>query len=394
MHLGRRAHLGVLVAFTFVLQQASAQDDLTDKELDALLADEGALEEWLESEFTGWDFTSFLRAGWGYSDNVLLATVNPQEGQYLRSDLELFLMRYPDDKGEFFSYLTGTDIRYSGVEDADKEQLWLFDTEWTRYLGDKVNATFIGQYIYFDQILDLSLTERQETRQRIKYSGYGLGTELEYDAGSQNILTLKLMGNREDFREVLGKNWKGVFDLAWRRPIWPHSDLEFSLNKDIRDYDDRVQRDQFGRPVEGTILKSDRDAAALKYIQQWGKKQQIETILKLQYLENRDNGSGYYDYDQWSLGLSFDGQWQGFEATLDVGFDQSEFLIQKAERFGTELRKKDDAVAELFLKKDLSRRFSVYLLLEYEESRSNVDEDEYDAYSGSLGFQIDLWGNP
>lgn len=384
----------ILSAFQWFCQESAAQEELTEQELDALLADEDALEAWLEAEFTGWNFTSFLRAGWGYSDNVLLATVNPREGNYLRSELELFLMRFPDESGEFFSFVSGTDIRYSGVEDADKEQLWLFDTEWTRYLGDRLNATFLAQYIFFDQILDLSLTERQVSRQRVQYAGYGLGTKLEYDAGSQHILTLGLTGYREDFREVLGKNWKGVAEVAWRRPIRPHSDLELSLAKDIRDHDDRVQRDEFGRPVDGTILKNDRDAAALEYIQQWGKTQAVETILQLQYLENRDNGSGYYDYDQWSLAFSAEGHWQGFESAFNVSFNQSRFLVQKAERFSTIPRERDDIAADLFFKKDLNRRFSVYLLLEFEESRSNVEEEAYDAFSSSLGFQVDLWGDP
>ena len=370
------------------------QDDLSDEELDALLADEGALEAWLEEEFSGWDFSAFARAGVGHSDNVLLATVNPQSGEYARSEVELFLTRFPDDNGEFFSYLTGTDLRYSGVEDAEKEQLWLFNTEWTRYVHNRINAKFIAQYIFFDQILDLSITERDVSRQRIEYNGYGLGTKWEYDARNTNVISLGFMGFKEDYKDVLGQNWKGVLDLGWRRAVWKTSKIEVELTKDFRDHDDRVHRDRFGRPVPGTELKTDRSSASMELTTEWGKKGNIESGFDLKYLENRDNGVGYNDYDRWSLDLTLNGEWGGFESSLTLGMNQTDFIIQKAERFGTVVRKREDVFGEIFLKRKIIKRISVYLLLEYEDSQSNVVEDEYGAFAGSLGFQWDFWGEP
>lgn len=371
-----------------------AQDEISDEELEALLADDKALDAWLEEEFSGWDFSAFARVGMGHSDNVLLATVNPQSGDYLRSELELFLTRFPDDNGEFFSFLTGTDLRYSGVEDADKEQLWLFDTEWTRYVADRINAKFIAQYIFFDQILDLSLTERDVQRQRIEYNGYGLGSELEFDAGNTNVLSLGLMGYKEDYKEVLGENWKGVLDLGWRRALWQNSRIKTELSKDVRDHDSRVQRDVFGRPIEGALLKTDRTSGSIELTQEWGKNKNIDSSIELKYLENSDNGSGYNDFDQWSLDISLEGVWGGFESLLSVGVDHSEFLIQRAERFSPTPREKEDFFAEVFLKKQLMKRLSIYLLLDYEDSQSNVVEEEFDAFSGSLGFQLNFWGEP
>jgi hypothetical protein len=370
------------------------QDEISDEELEALLSDEDALEAWLEAELTGWDFSAFTRVGAGHSDNVLLATVNPQSGDYLRSELEVFLTHFPDNNGEFFSYLNGTDIRYFGVEDADKEQLWLSDTEWTRYINDRINAKFIAQYIFFDQILDLSISERDVSRQRIEYNGYGLGNKWEYDAKNTNVLSLGFMGYKEDYKEVLGQDWKGVLDLGWRRAIWKTSKIEVELTKDIRDHDDRVQRDQFGRAVPGTLLKTDRTFGSVELTQEWGKDRNMDVGLELRYLENRDNGIGYNDFDQWSFDASLDGEWGGFEASLNLGINQTDFIIQKARRFGTEVRKREDFFGEFFLKKKLMKRFSVYLLAEYEESHSNVVEDEYDALSGSLGIQLDIWGQP
>jgi len=382
-----------LIACTSIISVVG-QDEITDEELEALLNDEGALEAWLEEEFTGWDLSSFARVGVGYSDNVLLATVNPQSGEYVRSEFELFLTRFPDDNGEFFSYLTGTDLRYSGVEDADKEQLWLFDTEWTRYVSDRINAKFIAQYVFFNQILDLSLTERDVFRQKIEYHGYGLGTKWEYDARNTNVLSLGFMGFKENYKDVLGQNLKGVLDLGWRRAVWKTSKIEVELTKDIRDHDDRVQRDQFGRPVPGTHLETDRNSGLIKFSTEWGKTRNIDSSFELKYLENRDNGVGYNDYDQWSLDTTLEGEWRGFEASLTLGVNQTEFIIQKAERFGSEVRKREDIYGELFLKKMIMKRISVYLLLEYEDSQSNVVEDEYDAFAGSLGFQLDIWGEP
>ena len=138
IHMGRR----VVCLLSFILALAinvlKAQE-ISDAELDALLEDPDALDAWLEEEFTGWDFSALGRVGWGRSDNVLLATVNPQTGDYVRSEFEMFLTKLPDDSGEFFSYLSLTDLRYSGVEDADKEQMFLSSTQWKRYLSDRLS---------------------------------------------------------------------------------------------------------------------------------------------------------------------------------------------------------------------------------------------------------------
>lgn len=370
-----------------------AQDDLTDEELDAIFEDEEALEAWLMEEFGGWDFTAFSRLGWGHSDNVLLATVNPQSGDYLRTDVELFLAKLPDENGEFFSFLTGTDIRYSDVEDADKEQLWLFNSQWKRYLSDQLTGGLSAQYVYFDQILDFSLTERQETRQRIQYHGYGVGGDLEFTTLKANEFTFGLLALREEYAAVLGNDWLGRVDLKWKRPLWKAAEIAFELRGEHRDHEDRGQRDAFGRPVAGDNLEVNKSSAVLDIAQDWGKSGNMQTALEFRFLENRDNGVGYYDYDQWSVDLTVDGEWKGLEISLALGVDKSEFLIQRAERFTEIPRKKTDYWMEFLVRKQLMKRISLYLILECEDSQSNVVEDEYNAFSGSLGFQIDLWGD-
>ena len=377
--------------FTLVL----AQDEITDEELEALLADDDALEAWLEEEFSGWDFNAFSRLGWGYSDNVLLATVNPQTGNYLRTDVELFLSKLPDEKGEFLSFISGSDLRYSGVEGADKEMLWLFDSEWKRYLSDKFNGMLKAQYVYFDQIIDLSLSERQEsaTRQRIQYHGYGLGSGLEYLPGGSNTFSFEAMLTREEFAQVLGQDWLGRLELAWERPVWKGAEITTKILAEKRDYDDRYQRNPLNfREIEDAPLKVNRTSASIELSQGWGKSELVTTALETRYLQNRDNGSGFYDYNQWTIDFSLDAIWNSWETTLVAGLDDTKFPIQPIERFSTTLRKKTDYWAEFFVRKKIMKRISLYLLLEYEESQSNVEGDDYDALSGTLGFQLDIWG--
>ncbi|MDG2166551.1 MAG: hypothetical protein P8L44_01320 [Opitutales bacterium] len=389
IHMGRR----VVCLLSFILALAinvlKAQE-ISDAELDALLEDPDALDAWLEEEFTGWDFSALGRVGWGRSDNVLLATVNPQTGDYVRSEFEMFLTKLPDDSGEFFSYLSLTDLRYSGVEDADKEQMFLSSTQWKRYLSDRLSGVLKAQYVYFDQILDLSLTERQEARERIQFHGYGLGSDLEYLFTQDDELTFGFIVLREEYAEVLGNDWLGRLEFEWERPFWLSTELSAKLRAEKRDYDERSQRDIFGRSVEGDRLKVNRNSAMIELSKSWGKQKLLESALEVRFLRNRDNGVGYYDYDQWSIDLSLEGEWKGFEARAGIGLDDSEFLIQTVERFNPLPRKKKDYWGELFLRRELGGRWSIYLLAEFEESNSNVVTDEYDVLSGSLGFQIDF----
>ncbi len=370
-----------------------AQNDLSDKELDELMADDTALEAWLENESSEWGFSALARTGIGYSDNVLLATVNPQSGDYLWADLELLLNRYPDDNGEFYAYIAGTDIRYSGVEGADKEQLWLFDTEWKRNLTDQISGTLKSQYVFFDQIIDLSLNEREVARQRIQYHGYGAGTDVDYRAGKSNVFTVGLMAFQEDYAEVLGQNGRRIIDLKWERSNWKGLDITAEIGTDRRDHDDRVQRDQFGRPIDELLITT-RGSGLVDISKDWGKTGNIQSSFEFKYLENRDNGSGYYDYDQWALNISLDGEWEGIESNLTLGVEESNFLVQKAERFGVTPFSKTDYWAELIISKQLMKRISAYIMLEHEESQSNIEDGEYSAFSASFGFQINFLGEP
>lgn len=371
------------------------QEDISDEELDALLADPDALDAWLEEEFTGWNVSAFGRVGWGQSDNVLLATFDPQSGDYLRSEFEMFVTRLPgsDERDEFFSYLTLTDLRYSGVEDADKEQVFLTSNQWKRYLSDRISGILKLQYVYFDQILDLATSEFSLVgRQRVQFHGYGLGSDLEYLVDSNDKLSFGFLVLREEYAGPLGQDWLSRVELSWDRPFWFSTEITGKLRAEKRDFDIRTQRDEFGRPVEGDGLKVSRNSATVELSRYWGKDKALDSSLEIRYLRNRDNGVGYYDYDQWSVDFSLDGQWKGFEARAMVGVDDSEFLIQTVQRFDPSPRKKKDYWAELLLRKSLGKQWSIYLLAEYEDSDSNVITDEYDALSGSVGFQFDFWG--
>ncbi len=374
--------------------EVAGQKDLSDEALEALLDDEEALETWLDEEFSGWDFSSNAKVGWGYSDNVLLATVNPQSGDYLHTELELFLLKFPDEKGEFFAFLNGRDLRYFDVDGADKDQILLIDAEWKRYLTDSLTGALEGQYIFLDQVLDLSLSDRDVSRERIQYNGYGIGGDLLFSPlESNNKFSLETMALHEDFQEVLGENFLGRIELSWERPMWQDAKFKGELRSEIRDYDSRSARDAFGRPVDGPLLETKRNSATLDVTQGWGKEKFLSSSFQVKYSENRDNGSGYYDYDQWALEFSLDGDWEGIESRFSIGVDESKFLIQRADRFSPEPREKIDYIAEFFVRKELWKRISVYLLGNYEESTSNVVEDEYNVFSASLGFQIDLWGD-
>ncbi len=403
------------IAFWLGAFSLLAQDDLSDAEFEALMEDdaafeafmedEDAFEAWLEEEFSGFDFSAYARLGVGHSSNVLLSPSFPQSAEFARTDLELFLMQYPDEKGEFYAFLSGMDIRYSDVEDAEKEVMWLADTQWKRNIGDRFKGLLHAQYIYFDQIIDLSDQSDLLRRERVEYTGYGMGTGGEVLLNQGNKLSLELMAVQEDY-SLLGDDVKAFGVLAWERNLWKDANMELKLREENRDYDDRTVRDENGNSTgEDAFLEMDRTSVALEWNQLWGKSKAIDSSLEFKVLENRDNGVGYYDYDRWSIDLRIDGEWDKWVSSLSLGLDESEYILQKAARFSSVPREQTDIYGELFVKRKLSKRFSVYLLLEYEESSSNIllrderlgsgeFEDAFDAFGGTLGVQIDLWGEP
>src|SRR5262245_12551731 len=103
-----------------------------------------------------WHRSASLITGAGYKDNLLLSHANAEESAFFKSGLELFVTRLPKEGPEFQFSLSGEDLRFFSSESVEKEQLLFTEARVVQELGATWAASIGLEYVYLDQVMDLS----------------------------------------------------------------------------------------------------------------------------------------------------------------------------------------------------------------------------------------------
>ncbi|HAH99778.1 MAG TPA: hypothetical protein DCO70_10595, partial [Verrucomicrobiales bacterium] len=104
----------------------SQDTSLEDKELERQIA---AIEKELMDEISVWDFSTNLRLGGGYKENVTLSAFAEESSPFLSSGLDLMAIRVPlsEDGFEVTVYGALDDRRYLDSDAVDYEQSGLLN---------------------------------------------------------------------------------------------------------------------------------------------------------------------------------------------------------------------------------------------------------------------------
>src|SRR5688572_24130251 len=100
-----------------------------------------------------------LKTGAGYRDNVALSSQSPQASAFIATGLELIYLRLPENDTRFTFFLSAEDLHYLSPEPVDKEQTAFLQTLVTTDCGLGWQVSIAAEYVYQDQVLDVSATE-------------------------------------------------------------------------------------------------------------------------------------------------------------------------------------------------------------------------------------------
>jgi hypothetical protein len=342
----------------------------------------------LDLELPTWDFETTLTGSMGYKDNILLRPIDGESSGFWRTDIEGMLWRYPDGKTEFVSMFGFTDVRYFSAEETDGEQTAFLYASFDWTTTNWLSLTLPGQVLYQDQVLDFSVTEAESVIGQVQV--FSFSTNPEWNIAVNETLDIGVSGlfrsdsfenGPDDFQDVGGR-----LIVVYRLGLWGDIDLLYKHYR--RDYATRVQYTAGGRPMIGTELMPRHRVAEGRFDVKFGPESELRIEAKGDYVENRGNGAGYFDYDRARVGLEFTWTPGPWRFRLLGSITRYEYLLQTVwieDASQLETRMKDDRYVQFRIERRLSEGLWWHLDCEGEQSTTNDFYGSYDstaAYSG------------
>lgn len=335
-----------------------------------------------------WRPTIQARASVGWRNNVLLSPFAPIERAFGRGELEAMLWQPMRDRFEFLSFLNGDVLRYfSPPAETGGEQQWSLHLEERWRAADALRVSLKATGYLNDMVIDLSETEATRVVAPTTVRGAYLAavTRFTLPAG----FTFEPIGRikRTDYREFAGDYDEGMVGarLDWRRG---QSLISAAVFETQRRYATRVQYTAGGRALPGTRLRFQQRVGELKAGTGWKGGGDWDIAATVGRLENRDQASGYFDYDQDRARLEVGWARAAWRVTLDAETKRMEYLVQTVGAgIAPPPRIADDHDVSLRLQREFNERWTIFAEHRWERSRSNEAEFSYRANTALAGVQ-------
>ena len=378
----------VLLLF-FIFQISLAQEsDLTDAELEKQIAElEKQIQNELILEDAPWDFSSNIRFGGGYKENVTMSAFSDESSEFSIAGIDFFGVRLPVDDDGFELAIFGAfdDRRYFDAPSVEFEQSALLNTSLEKSLGNIWDIKTDVRYIYIDEMFDASLTEDDIGTVQVVGSQVSLEPTFRRNFIGNIWVELKPEISRQYFADPLddylekGGRVSAGIDYGFR------SKFSIYKAKVRRAYDTRSQRDEVGFYVPDSDLIYDRPERGLDWIHYLNSDRSVRMRTRFSIMENEDNGSGYFGFRRERLLHNWRFQFSkfSFSATLRKALYNYDF--QRSADFKS-LRERTDRSVEVSLNYVYSTNLSIKLEFDQEKIQSNVPQDEYRYRIYSIGL--------
>tara|TARA_B100001741_G_scaffold207883_1_gene171847 strand:- start:712 stop:1890 length:1179 start_codon:yes stop_codon:yes gene_type:complete len=379
---------GIVLIF-FIFQISLAQEsDLTDAELEKQIAElEKQIQNELILEDAPWDFSSNIRFGGGYKENVTMSAFSDESSEFSIAGIDFFGVRLPMDDDGFELAIFGAfdDRRYFDAPSVEFEQSALLNTSLEKSLGNIWDIKTDVRYIYIDEMFDASLTEDDIGTVQVVGSQVSLEPTFRRNFIGNIWVELKPEISRQYFADPLddylekGGRVSAGIDYGFR------SKFSIYKAKVRRAYDTRSQRDEVGFYVPDSDLIYDRPERGLDWIHYLNSDRSVRMRTRFSIMENEDNGSGYFGFRRERLLHNWRFQFSkfSFSATLRKALYNYDF--QRSADFKS-LRERTDRSVEVSLNYVYSTNLSIKLEFDQEKIQSNVPQDEYRYRIYSIGL--------
>ena len=356
---------------TAFAQEAGSDNPDYEKEI-------AAIEKELMEEISVWDYTTDLRLGGGYKENVTLSAFAVESSPFVAIGFDFMAIRIPlaEDGVEVTVFGALDDRRYLDAEAVDSEQSGLLNVSLEKSLAESWQLKTDFRVIYIDEMFDASLTEDDIGTVQVVGKQVSLAPALRWDLPANTWIEAEPEVSRQyfadpldDYLEVGGRVSAGV-DYGFQ------SELLLYAETVRRDYDTRSQRDEIGFYMPNTDLGYDRPEHGIEWTHYWDSKRRVRMRTRYSMLENEDSGSGYFDY--WRERVSHGWRYRGDSWSVSVTVRKAtyEYELQRSADF-LDLRQRADLSWDITVGYEYNDHLTFQLGYEQESINSNVPQDEY-----------------
>jgi hypothetical protein len=155
-----------------------------------------------------------------------------------------------------------------------------------------------------------------------------------------------------------------------------------------RNFDSRAQYSAAGRELAGTHLKIAEQEFEARADVTWDKAAHWQTMTRVNALDYRDNGSGYFNYGEHKVGQEVEWKSGDWYVRALGSISRVKFHVQTV-GFGIDppARVEDEFATELRVERKLGRDWTVFAEYNWTRTRSNDPIASYVVNEGLLGLR-------
>lgn len=355
--------------------------DLGDLDVAALLEEAG---------ISPWQFSGTARAAFGYRDNVLYSRDFQEGSSFLRYGGDALVWRLPEGAFEGHAFASFERTDYLDNPGADAEQ--------SGFLQARVQRVSPGGYVrleglvlYQDLVLDASPDSSTLVLSPVKVWTFRSTATWRQRLAGPFFLEAAAQLQHANYLDLAEDNDEWNTAASAGIQLGPRSELTLGWHHADRAYDDRFQATAGGRSIisEDTRLRLLQNEGRLRADVRWDVAGRWRTVTRLAYLENRDNGTGWYDYDRWRLQQSVIWAPDPWRLTLEGEHQVSTYGVQLGGiGFDPPPLERVDRQAAIEIARELSEHVTLALEARWEESDANDEAGGYEVFTTALGLEV------
>ena len=337
-----------------------------------------------------WEKSLNLRGGFGYKDNLALSRTNREESPLLLSGLDLSLYRLPLDGKQLTLFVTGEDTRFLEGRKVKSEQYAAVLAEFKMDLGPNWNAGALAQYVYQDQIFDVSTIEATTGPVRVQGHRLGLWPSAMWNFSKDFWLQAEPRLSRQFFKEPLDDYWEPGGKLMLGHDYGFRSSISFGYAVAQLIFDTREQLALDGTALPGQPLEYTQYEPEMLIRHNWDARRRWRTTTRLSFQLNEDNGPGFFDYYRYQAAQQvryLNGNWD-IKASGKVSY--YDFPHQPATLSDASSREKTLLTFSFRGDRKLMKHLKIFAEFEHEHSLSNRPSEEYRVNRIVGGIDVEL----
>jgi len=258
------------------------------------------------------------------------------------------------------------------------------------FFGDYAELSLTTDYLYLDQIQDVSITETNLQAARVHGHTLTGRPAVRFNFPGHYWISLEADPTREWLGEPLGDYTElaGRFSVGWDYGY--QSEVSLRYEPGYRDYDTEPALTAEGEPIPGETRSFTMQEVRLNWRHHWDPARHWRTTTRLGYKMNRDKNAGFFDYTKVYAGEQIRYRASKLECWVEGKVAHYDYDVQTVSSSSSEKRDRTELFITLQAEWQFTKWLRMVLTYDYEQALSNISIERYTAntVSGSLQWSF------